>query len=63
MVNLQSYHITLVSGIISFSVFSTIPFAARVFEEAGWLGRDAVLMTGINAIIYVLSTLPPYVLI
>jgi hypothetical protein len=33
-----------------------------VFEEAGWLGRDAVLMTGINAIIYVLSTLPPYVL-
>lgn len=34
-----------------------------MFEEAGWLGRDAVLMTGINAIIYVLSTLPPYVLV
>lgn len=27
--------------------------------EAGWVGRDAILMTGINAIIYVLSTLPP----
>lgn len=28
------------------------------FTEAGWLGRDAVLMTGINAIIYILSTIP-----
>ena len=27
--------------------------------EAGWVGRDAILMTGINAIIYILSTLPP----
>ena len=27
--------------------------------EAGWIGRDAILMTGINAIIYILSTLPP----
>lgn len=26
--------------------------------EAGWIGRDAILMTGINAIIYLLSTLP-----
>lgn len=34
-------------------------FPARVFEEAGWIGRDALLMTGINSIIYVLSTLPP----
>jgi len=38
-------------------------YAPRVFEEAGWLGRDAVLMTGINAIIYVLSTLPPWYLV
>ncbi|KAJ3530352.1 hypothetical protein NM688_g7723 [Phlebia brevispora] len=36
---------------------------ARVFEEAGWIGRDAILMTGINAVIYVLSTLPPWYLV
>ncbi|TRM66454.1 hypothetical protein BD626DRAFT_487799 [Schizophyllum amplum] len=36
---------------------------ARVFEEAGWIGREAILMTGINSIIYVLSTLPPWVLV
>lgn len=39
------------------------PILARVFEEAGWLGRDAILMTGINSIIYVLSTLPPWYLV
>lgn len=38
-------------------------YAPSVFEEAGWLGRDAVLMTGINAIIYTLSTLPPWYLV
>jgi sugar porter (SP) family MFS transporter len=38
-------------------------YAPRVFEEAGWLGRDAILMTGINAIIYVLSSLPPWYLV
>ena len=31
----------------------------HMFAEAGWIGRDAILMTGINAIIYILSTLPP----
>ncbi len=31
------------------------------FLEAGWHGRDAILMTGINAIIYLLSTIPPCV--
>jgi len=31
----------------------------RGISEAGWRGRDAILMTGINAIIYILSTLPP----
>jgi hypothetical protein len=30
-------------------------------SEAGWLGRDAILMAGINAIIYMLSTLPTWV--
>lgn len=38
-------------------------YAPSVFEEAGWLGRDAVLMTGINGIIYTLSTLPPWYLV
>lgn len=38
-------------------------YAPRVFEEAGWVGRDAILMTGVNAIIYVLSTIPPWYLV
>lgn len=38
-------------------------YAPRVFQEAGWVGRDAILMTGINAIIYILSTLPTWYLV
>lgn len=38
-------------------------YAPLVFEQAGWVGRDAILMTGINGIIYVLSTLPPWYLV
>ncbi|KAF9462127.1 general substrate transporter [Collybia nuda] len=38
-------------------------YAPRVFEEAGWIGRQAILMTGINSVIYVLSTLPPWYLV
>ncbi|KAF8626000.1 hypothetical protein AX17_006723 [Amanita inopinata Kibby_2008] len=38
-------------------------YAPRVFEEAGWKGRQAILMTGINAIIYILSTIPPWYLV
>ncbi|KAF8269317.1 general substrate transporter [Lactarius quietus] len=38
-------------------------YAPRVFEAAGWLGRDAILMAGINAIIYTLSTLPTWYLV
>ena len=34
-----------------------------MFIEAGWLGRQAILMTGVNSIIYILSTLPPSVLV
>lgn len=30
--------------------------------EAGWIGRDAILMTGINSLFYVVSTLPPWYL-
>ncbi|KAK7054433.1 hypothetical protein VNI00_003631 [Paramarasmius palmivorus] len=38
-------------------------YAPKVFEAAGWKGRQAILMTGVNAIIYVLSTLPPWILV
>lgn len=34
-------------------------YAPLVFEEAGWIGRDAILMTGINSLVYVASTIPP----
>ncbi|KAE9403242.1 general substrate transporter [Gymnopus androsaceus JB14] len=38
-------------------------YAPKVFEEAGWHGRQAILMTGVNSIVYVLSTLPPWYLV
>ncbi|KAK0526470.1 hypothetical protein OC834_004790 [Tilletia horrida] len=38
-------------------------YAPLVFESAGWLGRDALLMTGINGIIYILSTVPTWFLV
>ncbi|GJJ08797.1 hypothetical protein Clacol_003016 [Clathrus columnatus] len=38
-------------------------YAPLVFEQAGWIGRDALLMTGINAIIYVASTIPTWFLV
>ncbi|GAA6042170.1 hypothetical protein JCM8097_004996 [Rhodosporidiobolus ruineniae] len=38
-------------------------YAPLVFESAGWIGRQAILMTGINGIIYVLSTIPTWYLV
>lgn len=35
-------------------------YAPLVFESAGWHGRDAILMTGINAITYLASTIPTW---
>lgn len=35
-------------------------YAPLVFEHAGWVGRDALKMTGIISIIYLLSTLIPW---
>jgi sugar porter (SP) family MFS transporter len=35
-------------------------YAPLVFEQAGWIGRDAILMTGINALCYVASSIPPW---
>ena len=37
-------------------------YAPLVFESAGWVGRDAILMTGINAFTYLASTVPPWYL-
>lgn len=38
-------------------------YAPLVFESAGWHGRSAILMTGINGITYLLSTIPPWYLV
>jgi hypothetical protein len=38
-------------------------YAPLVFEQAGWLGRDAILMTGINALTYLASTIPPWYIV
>ncbi|KAF3921411.1 hypothetical protein ABW21_db0201681 [Orbilia brochopaga] len=38
-------------------------YAPLVFQEAGWKGRDAILMTGINALVYVASSIPPWILV
>ncbi|CAM1503985.1 Fc.00g015760.m01.CDS01 [Cosmosporella sp. VM-42] len=38
-------------------------YAPYVFESAGWVGHDAVLMTGLNAITYLMSTIPPWYLV
>ncbi|KAF9513762.1 hypothetical protein BS47DRAFT_1376618 [Hydnum rufescens UP504] len=38
-------------------------YAPLVFEQAGWVGRDALLMTGINSLIYVASTIPTWYLV
>lgn len=38
-------------------------YAPLVFEQAGWTGRDAILMAGINGITYLLSTIPPWYIV
>lgn len=38
-------------------------YAPYVFESAGWLGHEAILMTGINGITYFLSTIPPWYIV
>jgi sugar porter (SP) family MFS transporter len=38
-------------------------YAPMIFESAGWKGRQAILMTGINSIIYFLATIPPWFLV
>ena len=38
-------------------------YAPMIFESAGWIGRSAILMTGINALVYIASTIPPWYLV
>lgn len=38
-------------------------YAPMIFESAGWVGRSAILMTGINSIVYIFSTIPPWYLV
>lgn len=38
-------------------------YAPLVFEQAGWVGRDAILMTGINALSYLACTIPPWYIV
>ena len=38
-------------------------YAPLVFEQAGWTGRDAILMTGINSMTYLASTVPPWYIV
>ena len=38
-------------------------YAPLVFESAGWVGREALLMTGVNAVMYVLATIPTWFLV
>lgn len=38
-------------------------YSCLLFEQAGMIGRSTVLMSGINSIIYVLSTIPPCFLV
>lgn len=38
-------------------------YAPMIFESAGWVGRSAIFMTGINALVYIASTIPPWYLV
>ncbi|KAM7200976.1 Sugar transporter domain containing protein [Rhypophila sp. PSN 637] len=38
-------------------------YAPLVFEQAGWKGHDAILMTGFNSITYLLATIPPWYIV
>ncbi|KAK8169545.1 hypothetical protein IWX90DRAFT_485481 [Phyllosticta citrichinensis] len=38
-------------------------YAPLVFEQAGWVGREAILMTGINGLSYLACTIPPWYLV
>lgn len=38
-------------------------YLPMILESAGWIGRDALFMTGVNGIIYTLATVPTWYLV
>lgn len=38
-------------------------YLPMILESAGWIGRDAILMTGVSGIIYTLATVPTWFLV
>lgn len=69
LLNSQWYHLPHEISTYSAGVrrYKHRVFDIYVFTEhsiaAGWIGRDAILMAGINSLVYVLSTLPPWYLV
>ncbi|KAH8120441.1 general substrate transporter, partial [Phellopilus nigrolimitatus] len=55
--------VLLAMSALAFSQLVWWTYYELFFTEAGWIGRDAILMTGINAIIYLLSTIPTWYLV
>ncbi|PPQ67078.1 hypothetical protein CVT25_005679 [Psilocybe cyanescens] len=65
MVSLPSYFSSYPLHFNLLLVMAVISYYARLRKtaEAGWIGRQALLMTGINSFIYVLSTIPTWYLV
>lgn len=38
-------------------------YAPMIFESAGWHGRAAIFMAGVNSLVYLASTVPPWYLV
>lgn len=38
-------------------------YAPMIFESAGWEGRAAIFMAGVNSLVYLASTVPPWYLV
>lgn len=38
-------------------------YAPMIFENAGWEGRAAIFMAGVNSLVYLASTVPPWYLV
>ncbi|KAF8523086.1 general substrate transporter [Hysterangium stoloniferum] len=44
-------------------IYCAVFISYEYFRTAGWVGRNALLMTGINALIYIASTIPTWFLV
>ncbi|KAG5351830.1 hypothetical protein C0989_004777 [Termitomyces sp. Mn162] len=62
---INGYNFLLCPSSLRRHVHFFVEFAEHsiVALEAGWIGRQAILMTGFNSLIYILSTLPPWYLV